>query len=118
MANTSTVLTVSYAGYVTREVNVGSETNLHILLTSTSGNLNEVVVIGYGTQRKKSVTGSVASVNYDQFKDRSFSNVVQSLTGTVPGVNISQSQGAPGVAPVIQIRVSALLRRVPILYSW
>ncbi|MCH5720236.1 SusC/RagA family TonB-linked outer membrane protein [Niabella hibiscisoli] len=104
VSNTSTVLTVSYAGYVTREINIGTQTNLIVSLSSSAGNLNEVVVIGYGTQRKKSITGSVASVNYDQFKDRSFSNVVQSLTGTVPGVNISQSQGAPGVAPVIQIR--------------
>ncbi len=104
VSNTTTVLSVSYAGYITKEINVGEQTNLIISLSSSAGNLNEVVVIGYGTQRKKSVTGSVASVNYDQFKDRSFSNVVQSLAGTVPGVNISQSQGAPGVAPVIQIR--------------
>ncbi len=104
ISDTTTALIVSYAGYITRQINVGNQTTLNIMLTSTAGNLNEVVVIGYGTQKKRSVTGSVASVNYDQFKDRSFSNVVQSLTGTVPGVNITQSQGAPGMAPVIQIR--------------
>jgi len=58
--------------------------------------LSEVVVVGYGTQSKKSLTGSVASVGFEKFKDRSFSNISQALSGQLPGVNITQSQGAPG----------------------
>src|SRR5690606_31306111 len=97
------VLVFSSVGYVNKESLVSSAT-LNIVLESEDSNLDEVIVVGYGTQKKRSITGSVASVNYDEFKDRSFSNVVQSLSGTVPGVNITQSQGAPGAAPVVQIR--------------
>src|SRR5690606_18065056 len=81
-----------------------SSAAVNIVLQVDDSKRDEVIVVGYGTQKKRSITGSVASVNYDEFKDRSFSNVVQSLSGTVPGVNITQSQGAPGAAPVVQIR--------------
>ncbi|WP_245893585.1 TonB-dependent receptor [Sphingobacterium gobiense] len=102
-AQNGDVLIFSSVGYADKEVTVGSAT-VNVILESEDSSLDEVVVVGYGTQKKRSVTGSVASVNYDEFKDRSFSNVVQSLSGTVPGVNITQSQGAPGAAPVVQIR--------------
>jgi TonB-dependent starch-binding outer membrane protein SusC len=75
-----------------------------VSLALESKSLDNVVVIGYGTQKKRAVTGSVVSVGYDEFKDRSFSNVAQSLAGTVPGVNIASSQGAPGFGPTIKIR--------------
>ena len=103
MAQQGDVLVFSSVGYADKEVSVGVGP-INIMLDRKDSNLEEVVVVGYGTQKKKSVTGSVASVNYDQFKDRSFSNVVQSLAGTVPGVNITQSQGAPGAAPVMRVR--------------
>src|SRR5690606_23443382 len=79
--------------------------------------LTDVVVVGYGTQKRKAVTGSVASVNYDDFKDRSFSNVAQSLEGTVAGVNITTTQGAPGFGPTIRIRgVSSITAGASPLY--
>lgn len=102
-AQSGDMLVFSSIGYADKEI-VISNTVVNIVLESEDSSLDEVVVVGYGTQKKRSVTGSVASVNYDEFKDRSFSNVVQSLSGTVPGVNITQSQGAPGAAPVVQIR--------------
>ncbi len=98
-------LVVSNVGYKEQEIEVNSQTDLTIQLSpGTAQALNEVVVVGYGTQTKKAVTGSVASVSYDQFKDRSFSNVTQSLAGEVAGVNITQAQGAPGSLPIIRIR--------------
>ncbi|CAN5807996.1 TonB-dependent receptor [soil metagenome] len=75
-----------------------------ISLSQESKSLDDVVVVGYGTQKKRAVTGSVATVGYDQFKDRSFSNVAQSLAGTIAGVNITSAQGAPGFGPTIKIR--------------
>ncbi|CAG5068963.1 TonB-dependent receptor P3 [Dyadobacter sp. CECT 9623] len=100
----NTVLVFSFVGYKTVEEPVGSRNEVAVKLSAENKALEEVVVVGYGTQSKRAVTGSVISVNYDKFKDRSFSNVTQSLAGTMPGVNISQSQGAPGASPVIKIR--------------
>jgi len=98
------ILSVSYIGYKPQEINAGSRSTLEIRLVPESKSLNEVVVVGYGTQSRRAVTGSVASVNYDNFKDRSVTNVTQALAGQLPGVNITQSQGAPGQSPNIRIR--------------
>ena len=97
-------LVFSYMGYISREVPVNNQRSLTVKLSEDSKALDEVVVVGYGTQSKKEITGAVASVGYDKFKDRSYSNVTQALAGQVAGVNINQAQGAPGVAPIIRIR--------------
>jgi TonB-linked SusC/RagA family outer membrane protein len=78
--------------------------SLVVKLKELPGSLDQVIVIGYGSQRKRAVTGSVVSVSSDQFKDRSFSNVAQSIEGAVPGVNITTTQGAPGFGPTIRVR--------------
>jgi TonB-dependent starch-binding outer membrane protein SusC len=98
------ILEVSYLGYKTQEIVIGDRSELEIRMVADSRSLNEVVVVGYGTQSRRAVTGSVASVSYDNFKDRSVSNVTQALAGQLAGVNISQSQGAPGQSPNIRIR--------------
>jgi TonB-linked SusC/RagA family outer membrane protein len=97
-------LVVSYVGYTEQEVTINNQSEIAVQLHPAAQAMNEVVVVGYGTQTKKAVTGSVASVNYDKFKDRSFSNVSQALAGEVAGVNITQAQGAPGSLPIIRIR--------------
>ncbi|HEY6900127.1 MAG TPA: TonB-dependent receptor plug domain-containing protein, partial [Puia sp.] len=78
--------------------------SLVVRMKETAGSLDQVVVVGYGSQKKRAVTGSVVSIGYDQFKDRSFNNVAQSLEGTVPGVDIKTTQGAPGFGPSIRVR--------------
>lgn len=98
------VLVFSYVGYETQEQPAKGKGRINISLVPSSKALSEVVVVGYGTQKKKAVTGSIASVGYDQFKDRSFANVAQSLEGAIAGVNITTSQGAPGFGPTIKIR--------------
>jgi TonB-linked SusC/RagA family outer membrane protein len=98
------VIQVSYIGYVTQEIEVRNRTTLEVVLQNDQEELEEVVVVGYGTQRKRDLTGAVASVNSSRLKERSYSNVMQSLAGQLPGIQISQSQGAPGFAPSIKIR--------------
>ncbi len=98
------VLVLSYVGYDTKEVKIERAGALTVNLVQNASAINNVVVVGYGTQSKRAVTGAVTSIGFDKFKDRSFSNVTQSLAGQVAGVNISQAQGAPGVSPIIRIR--------------
>lgn len=98
------ILTFSSVGYAAKTVNAGNRGTVSVSLDATASTLNDVVVVGYGTQTKKAVTGSVVSVGFDRFKDRSFSNVTQALAGQVAGVNITQAQGAPGQSPIIRIR--------------
>lgn len=97
------VLEVSYIGYDTKVVNVGSQTNLNIVLTASATSLSQVVVVGYGTQRKIDVTGSIATINGDEISKQSSVNAVSALQGKVAGVQITNS-GAPGSSPEIRIR--------------
>jgi TonB-linked SusC/RagA family outer membrane protein len=90
-------LVVSFLGYQTIEVPVGGRTSLNIVLQETTAALNDVVVVGYGTQRKIDLTGSVASLNGD--KDLAWKPVGQvseALQGTVSGLTVTQGTGQPG----------------------
>ena len=98
------ILIVSSKGYLDLELVVTSAVTLNLRMERQTVSMDDVVVVGYGTQKKKAVTGAVASVGFDKFKDRSFANVAQSLEGMIAGVNITTSQGAPGFGPTIKIR--------------
>ncbi|MGM9507376.1 SusC/RagA family TonB-linked outer membrane protein [Larkinella sp. GY13] len=103
-ANENSTLVFSSISYETQEIPVSNRSVIDVSMLPSNKTLNEVVVVGYGTQSKRAITGAVASVGFNEFKDRSFSNVTQSLAGKIAGVNITQSQGAPGVSPIIRIR--------------
>ncbi|MBQ8673912.1 MAG: TonB-dependent receptor [Bacteroides sp.] len=92
------VLQISYIGYKTQEVAVkGNETNLQIVLKEDSELLGEVVVVGYGTMKKESLTGAIAVVDEKAFIGKgSLSSPLQALQGQVPGVMITRSSSAPG----------------------
>ena len=97
-------LVVSYVGCLTREVFVGGKTDIGIItLASDVKELEQVVVIGYGTQRKVDLTGSVAIVNAEEMKKVSHSNISTMLEGKVAGVQIT-SDGQPGADPTVRIR--------------
>lgn len=96
MAASGGTLIFSYVGYQSREVPVGDQTTLDVALTPTSKAMGDVVVIGYGTQRKVDVTGSVASVGSSAIKERPSPNALGALAGQVPGLNITTNSGRPG----------------------
>lgn len=98
------VLVITSVGYGTMEVTVGSQTQLTISLTSTQGTLNEVVVVGYGTQRKRDLTGSVVAISAKDFNKGSITTPEQLISGKVAGVSITPNNGAPGSGSVIRIR--------------
>src|SRR5215203_3433324 len=98
------VLIVSYIGYVTQEVTVGNSTTLDISLQPASAELAQVVVVGYGTQTRRDVTGSVKSLKSDAFNKGIISSPQQLLQGKVAGVNVTSVSGEPGVIQGITIR--------------
>src|SRR5665648_509110 len=97
-------LIISFVGFKRIEVTVGGKTELrNITLVSDLKELDQVVVIGYGTQRKVDLTGSVAIVNVDEMKKVSNSNISTMLEGKLAGVEIT-SDGQPGANPIVRIR--------------
>jgi TonB-linked SusC/RagA family outer membrane protein len=102
--NPGATLVISYVGYVTQEIRVGNQGNLNVKLEAEGGNLNEVVVIGYGTQRREAVTGSVANVNGEKLNQIAATNAAQALQGRVAGVLMTQTSTQPGAEMQIRIR--------------
>jgi TonB-linked SusC/RagA family outer membrane protein len=86
-------LTVSYIGYSAQDVAVGNQTTLNISLKSASSNLDEVVVVAYGTQKKSSLTGAIATISPKQLKERPVTSVQNALQGVTPGLTILQRPG-------------------------
>ena len=98
------VLVFSFIGYTTQELTVGNQTTFDVTLTTDMETLGEVVVVGYGTQRKIETTGSIASVKSSDLVQTPVSNVVQGLQGRVAGVQITQNSGAPGGNVSVRVR--------------
>ena len=90
-------LEISYIGYRPKEVKVGNNTVLTVILEEDTQALDEVVVVGYCSQKKVNLTGSVATVNSESLANRAISNVSQGLQGLVPGMTITNSGGQPGM---------------------
>ncbi|MDR2497289.1 MAG: TonB-dependent receptor [Tannerellaceae bacterium] len=97
-------LQVSYIGYITQEIAVGSRTNLRIVLADDSQALEEVIVIGYGTIKKSDLTGAVASVKSEDLNKMATSSPVQALQGRAAGVMVIQDSGQPDAIATIKIR--------------
>lgn len=104
----TTTLVFSSVGFGTQEQTIGSG-EMAVTLSQLAGNLNEVVVIGYGTQRRRDVTGSVATVSTKDFNRGINTTPEQLITGKVAGVQITPNSGAPGSGSVIRIRGGASL---------
>lgn len=95
-------LVVSYIGYLTKEVKSGKD--LIIVLEEDNKTLDEVVVIGYGTVKRRDLTGSVASVTGEKLAANPVANVAQALQGQLPGVSVTSQDGRPGAGMSIRIR--------------
>src|SRR3569833_1527656 len=98
------VLLVSLVGYNDQEVQINGQSSLTIHLTPNNKNLNEVIVIGNGTQRREAVTGSVASISGAKLRDVPSANISQALQGRLPGIEVSQTSTQPGAKMQILIR--------------
>lgn len=104
VSSPGTILVYSYVGYQTQEKMVGSNSRIDVTLESDSKNLNEVVVIGYGTMKKSDLTGSVSQLNSADFKSGNQLSAQQLMQGAFAGVNIAQNSGKPGGSTTIRVR--------------
>src|SRR5690606_478413 len=98
------VLVFNYLGYQTREVQVEGDRPIEVLLSPSDQQLDEVVVVGYGTQRKSDLTGSVGLVSGKELLQAPVTNALQGLKGRVAGVNVFLNSGSPTSSPRILIR--------------
>ena len=104
VSGTDAVLLFSYIGYANQEITVGNQRELNVILTEESTALDEVVVIGYGTMKKKDLTGSVASVSASQLKDIPVASTAAAITGRLAGVQVTTSEGSPDAQVKIRVR--------------
>ncbi|WP_197056073.1 TonB-dependent receptor [Flavobacterium sp. AED] len=114
--DSNAVLIFSYIGYLTKEIPVKGNSIINAILTSDSQKLDEVVVVGYTSQKKASITGAVSSVNMDDLSKTRVADVGQALQGQVAGVFVSANTGAPGDGIKIRIRGEGTLGNNDVLY--
>ncbi|GAB3797875.1 TonB-dependent receptor [Spirosoma humi] len=98
------ILVFSFVGYLSQEVTVGNQTALNIMLATDTKNLNEVVVVGYGTQKRSDLTGSISSVKAEEVRNLPVRSVNEALQGRAAGVQVTRNDGAPGSSSDIVIR--------------
>ena len=98
------MLEVSFIGFDTYKSAVGSRTFFDVVLTYAQQSIDEVVVVGYGVQKKANLTGAVATVSQKELKDRPVSNVGRALQGVIPNLNVTLSSGQPGAGATYNIR--------------
>lgn len=103
------VLTFSFIGYKTKEVTVTGEERVNIPLELNASDLNQVVVLGYGSSKKKDLTGSVSTIDVKEVQDIPFATIDNALAGKAAGVQVTKSDGSPGGAVRIRIRGSSSL---------
>lgn len=89
-------LIFTYIGYETKEVPIAGQTDINVQLAMASKSLNEVIVVGYGTQKKVNLTGAVSNISAEELEDRPITNMSSALQGTMSGVTVQQSTGQPG----------------------
>jgi len=100
----SSQLTFTSVGYDSKTITVGSQTLINVVLAANAQNLSEVVVIGYGTQRKSDLTGAVSSIKTDQLLERPASSLNQALAGRMAGVQVNNNSGRPGGRTTVRVR--------------
>lgn len=95
---------VSYIGFGTKNISVDNRNTIAIVLEESAAGLEEVIVVGYGTQKKREVTGAISSISADAITEQTVTGFDQAMAGRVAGVQVSQSSGAPGGSTSIRVR--------------
>ena len=104
VTNANATLVVSFIGFLSQEISVAGQDKITIALIEDTANLDEVVIVGYGTVRKSDLTGSVGQMKAEEINSYPATNILQSMTGRIAGVQVIQSTGAPGAEVSVRIR--------------
>ncbi|MCK5907148.1 MAG: SusC/RagA family TonB-linked outer membrane protein, partial [Flavobacteriales bacterium] len=115
-ANEGDILEFSFMGYYTQTQKLSSQATYNISLQPDTKALDEIVVVGYGVQKKSDLTGSIATVKPEDLQNRDVANVDQALQGQMAGVTVTQASGTPGEAPSVNIRGIGTLNNSAPLY--
>lgn len=115
-ANGNATLEISYIGYLKKDIAINNQRNIRVILLEDTKALDEVVVIGYGTQKKADLTGSVANISTEKLSTQSNVNIGQALQGKIAGVDIVSQGGAPGQSSRIMVRGIGTLNNSNPLY--
>ncbi|WP_235298706.1 SusC/RagA family TonB-linked outer membrane protein [Portibacter marinus] len=110
VSSSDAVLNVSFLGYNTKEVMVDGRSDIDITLEYSASELEEVVVVGYGTQQKKDITGSIETISSQEITERNVTNVSNALQGAVAGLVVTRSGSAPGSGNTLRIRGNTTLQ--------
>ena len=103
-ASPTATLVVSYSGYKSYEVDIAGRATVDVALAEAETRIEEVVVVGYGVQRKSQITGAISSVRNKDFKDQPVSNLANSIQGRVTGLNVTTPSGTPGAGLLVSVR--------------
>ncbi|WP_421804436.1 SusC/RagA family TonB-linked outer membrane protein [Flagellimonas sp.] len=109
LSDEDAILVISYIGFASKEINVAGQNNINVVLEESAAALDEIVVVGYGTQKKSDLTGSVTSLGQDDMNPGANASVDQMMQGRAAGVQITQASSAPGGGLAIRIRGSSSL---------
>ncbi len=109
-------LVVTYIGYIRQEIPIDGRTEIDIVLAPDRAELDDIVVVGYGTQEERQITGSISSVSADEFTQGNVNNPGELIQGKVPGLNISTEGGNPNASPTFRLRgVSSFSNNEPLI---
>ncbi|SFF67921.1 TonB-linked outer membrane protein, SusC/RagA family [Salegentibacter agarivorans] len=112
----SVTLVFSYVGFITKEILVEGKTNLEVTLEPDLAKLDEVVIVGYGTQKKSDVTGAVSSISSEDIQKTANVSINQAIQGRAAGVTVSKTSGSPGASPTVRIRGTGTVNNADPLY--
>ncbi len=98
------VMVVSYVGFESQKISIGNQTKVNVILVESSLTIPEVVVVGYGTQRKNDLTGAISVIDIEELSKRAVGTVDQALQGQVAGVDVTSNSGTPGGGTMVRIR--------------
>lgn len=98
------ILQITYIGYISQEVTIKEQNNISVILAEDTQALDEVVIVGYGTQKKVNLTGAVTQITTEEMKDRPINRMTQALQGVIPNLNVTFGSGQPGQSGVLNIR--------------
>jgi outer membrane receptor protein involved in Fe transport len=101
LVDKNAVLIVSFIGFVTQEVDVSGKNSIDITMNIDAESLDEVVVVGYGVQKKVSITNAVSNIGPDDIRERNSTNVIQALQGKLPGLTVIDRGGEPGAQNLV-----------------